>query len=96
MLFFTKKNSIIGLIDSRYDFPSLVSYYQGINIVKNGKTSQEQRFYVESLCDGRTFILDYAYPGNHGKSKNRLDMALNGSDSRYCVFCTSVPALSKN
>ncbi len=35
---------------------------QGIDIVKNGKTSQgKQRFLCrEKPCDGRTFLLDYS------------------------------------
>jgi transposase-like protein len=60
-------------------------YCQGVDIVKNGKTPQgKQRFLCrESLCDGRTFILDYAYPGQSRQVKEQIvDMALNGSGIR--------------
>lgn len=60
-------------------------YCQGINIVKNGKTSQgKQRFLCrEKLCDGRTFLLDYAYTGQSSKVKQQVvEMALNGSGIR--------------
>ena len=61
-------------------------YCQGVDIVKNGKTPQgKQRFLCrESLCDGRTFILDYAYPGQSRQVKEQIvDMALNGSGIRH-------------
>ncbi len=40
-------------------------YCQGVDIVKNGKTPQgKQRYQCRELaCDGRTFILNYDYPG---------------------------------
>ena len=63
----------------------LCPYCQGSDIVKNGKTPQgKQRFLCrESLCDGRTFILDYAYPGQSRQVKEKIvDMALNGSGIR--------------
>ena len=38
---------------------------------------------LETPCDGRTFILDYAYPGQSRKVKEQIvDMALNGSGVR--------------
>lgn len=60
-------------------------YCQGVNLVKNGKTPQgKQRFLCrESLCDGRTFIRDYAYSGQSQQVKQQIvDMALNGSGIR--------------
>lgn len=46
--------------------------------------SGKQRFLcLESACDGRTFILDYAYAGQSQKVKQQIvDMALNGSGIR--------------
>lgn len=60
-------------------------YCQGIDIVKNGKTPQGKQRYQcrETACDGRTFILNYAYPGQSKKVKEQIvDMALNGSGIR--------------
>ena len=60
-------------------------YCQGINLVKNGKTPQvQQRFLCrESLGDGRTFIIDYAYLGQSQQVKQQIvDRALNGSGIR--------------
>ena len=60
-------------------------YCQGINLVKNGKTPQGKQRYQcrETVCDGRTFILSYAYPGQCRKVKQQIvDMALNGSGIR--------------
>lgn len=60
-------------------------YCQGINLVKNGKTPQGKQRYQcrEVCCDGRTFILDYAYPGQSRKVKAQIiDLALNGSGIR--------------
>ena len=56
-------------------------YCQGIDLVKNGKTPQVKQRYQcrEKPCDGRTFISDYAYPGQSKKIKEQIvDMALNG------------------
>ena len=58
---------------------------QGIDIVKNGKTSQgKQRFLCrEEPCDGRTFILDYSYAGQSSQVKQQvIEMALKGSGIR--------------
>ena len=58
---------------------------QGIDIVKNGKTSQgKQRFLCQGKpCDGRTFLLDYAYRGQSKQVKQQVvEMALNGSGIR--------------
>ena len=60
-------------------------YCQGVDIVRNGKTRHgKQRFMCrENLCDGRTFILDYAYSGQSRQVKQQIaDMALNGSGIR--------------
>ncbi len=60
-------------------------YCQGIDIVKNGKTPQgQQRFLCrESLCEGRTFIYDYAEPGQSRQVKEQIvDLPLNGSGIR--------------
>ena len=60
-------------------------YCQGVDIVKNGKTSQGKQRYQcrETVCDGRTFILSYAYLGQCRKVKQQIvDMALNGSGIR--------------
>lgn len=60
-------------------------YCQGIDIVRNGKTPQGKQRYQcrERTCDGRTFILNYAYPGQSIKVKEQIvDMALNGSGIR--------------
>jgi transposase-like protein len=44
----------------------------------------KQRFLCrESLCDSRTLILDYTYPGQSRQVKEQIvDMALNGSGIR--------------
>ncbi len=60
-------------------------YCQGIDLVKNGKTPQGKQRYQcrKKPCDGRTFILDYADPGQSRKIKEQIvDMALNGSGVR--------------
>ena len=58
---------------------------QGTDIVKHGKSPEGKQRYKcrETACDGRTFILDYAYPGQSRLVKKQiLDMALNGSGIR--------------
>lgn len=60
-------------------------YRQGIDLVRNGKTRQGKQGFLcrESDCDRRTFILNYAYPGQSQKVKQQIvDMALNGSGIR--------------
>ena len=49
-------------------------YCQGVDIVKNGKTPQGKHRYQcrEQPCDARTFILDYAYPGQAKKVKEHI------------------------
>jgi transposase-like protein len=58
---------------------------QGTDIVKHGKSPEGKQRYKcrETACDGRTFILDYAYPGQSRQVKQQIvDMALNGSGVR--------------
>lgn len=78
---------------------------QGIDIVKNGKTRQKKQRYQcrEQPCDGRTFILDYAYPGQSKKIKEQIvDMAINGSGIRdtarvlHVSTSTVIKELKKN
>ena len=60
-------------------------YCQGIELVKNGKTPQGKQRYQcrEEPCSGRTFILDYTYPGQSKEVKKQIvDLALNGSGIR--------------
>ena len=60
-------------------------YCQGIDLVKNGKTPQGKQRYQcrEEPCSGRTFILDYTYPGQSKEVKKQIvDLALNGSGIR--------------
>lgn len=58
---------------------------QGRDIVKHGKSPEGKQRYKcrETACDGRTFILDYAYAGQSRQMKQQIvDMALNGSGIR--------------
>ena len=80
-------------------------YCQGVDIVKNGKTPQRKQRYQcrEQACEGRTFILDYAYPGQSRKVKQQIiDMALNGSGIRdtarvlHVSTSTVIKELKKN
>lgn len=57
----------------------------GIDIVRHGKTPQGKQRYRcrESLCEGRTFVLDYTYSGQSRQVKQQIvDMTLNGSGIR--------------
>ena len=57
----------------------------GTDIVKHGKSPEGKQRYKcrETAGDGRTFIWDYAYPGQSPQVKQQiLDMALNGSGVR--------------
>ena len=57
----------------------------GTDIVKHGKSPEGKQRYKcrENVCNGRTFILDYAYPGQSRQVKQQIvDMALNGSRVR--------------
>lgn len=46
----------------------------GTDIVKHGKSPEGKQRYKcrESICDGRTFILDYAYPGQSRQVKQQI------------------------
>jgi transposase-like protein len=58
---------------------------QGTAIVRHGKTRQGQQRYRcrEHHCAGRTFLLDYTYPGQSPEVKRQIiDMALNASGIR--------------
>lgn len=57
----------------------------GTDIVKHGKSPEGKQRYKcrEKVCNGRTFILNYAYPGQSRQVKQQIvDMALNGSGVR--------------
>lgn len=57
----------------------------GTALVKHGKSPEGKQRYKcrEAACDGRTFILDYAYPGQSRQVKQQIvEMALNGSGVR--------------
>ena len=57
----------------------------GTDIVKHGKSPEGKQRYKcrENVCNDRTFILDYAYPGQSRQVKQQIvDMALNGSGVR--------------
>ena len=57
----------------------------GTDIVKHGKSPEGKQRYKcrENVCNGRIFILDYAYPGQSRPVKQQIvDMALNGSGVR--------------
>ena len=61
------------------------SFCNGIDIVRHGKTPQGKQRYRcrESLCEGRTFVLDYTYSGQSRQVKQQIvDMAVNGSGIR--------------
>jgi transposase-like protein len=58
---------------------------QGTNIIRYGKTRQGKQRYLcqETLCDGRTFLLDYSYAGQSPAVKQQIvDMAINASGIR--------------
>jgi len=58
---------------------------QGTNIIRYGKTRQGKKRYLcqETLCDGRTFLLDYSYAGQSPEVKQQIiDMAMNASGIR--------------
>lgn len=63
-------------------------YCNGMNLVKHGKTPQgKQRCRCRSeLYQGRTFLLDYSYPGQSKQVKEKIiDMTVNGSGIRHTV-----------
>src|SRR6266851_4195111 len=58
---------------------------QGTDIVRHGKTRQGKQRYRcrEQRCAGRTFLLDYSYPGHSPEVKQQIvEMALNASGMR--------------
>src|SRR2546428_6626395 len=58
---------------------------QGTDIVRHGQTRQgKQRYHCrEKRCAGRTFLLDYTYPGQSAEVKRQIvDMAMNASGIR--------------
>ena len=60
-------------------------YCNGTNLVKHGKTPQgKQRCRCRGeLCQGRTFLLDYSYPGQSKKVKEEIiEMTVNRSGIR--------------
>jgi transposase-like protein len=60
-------------------------YCHGTDIVRHGKTPQGKQRYRcrETACQGRTFLLDYSYPGQSQYIKEQMvEMALNASGIR--------------
>jgi transposase-like protein len=58
---------------------------QGTDIVRHGKTPQgKQRYRCRQCLDrGRTFLLDYSYPGQSSSIKEQMvEMAMNASGIR--------------
>ena len=58
---------------------------QGTNIIRHGTTRQGKQRYrcQETLCNGRTFLLDYTYAGHAtGVKQQIVDMAMNASGIR--------------
>jgi transposase-like protein len=58
---------------------------QGTDIVRHGKTPQGKQRYRcrETSCHGRTFLLDYSYPGQSQHIKDQMvEMAMNASGIR--------------
>jgi transposase-like protein len=58
---------------------------QGTDIIRHGKTRQGKQCSCcqETVCDGRTFLLDDSYAGHSAEIKRQLvDMALNASGMR--------------
>src|SRR5262249_1218116 len=58
---------------------------QGTDIVRHGQTRQGKQRYRcrEQRCAGRTFLLDYSYPGQSPAVKQQIvEMALNASGIR--------------
>ena len=60
-------------------------YCQGTDIIRHGKTRQGKQRYCcqETVCDGRTFVLEYSYAGHSAEIKQQIvDMAMNASGIR--------------
>ena len=57
----------------------------GTDIMRHGKTPQGKQRYRcrETSCQGRTFLLDYSYPGQSQHIKEQMvEMAMNASGIR--------------
>ena len=60
-------------------------YCQGTDIIRHGTSRQGKQRYrcQENACKGRTFLLDYTYPGHFAGVKQQIiDMAMNASGIR--------------
>jgi transposase-like protein len=60
-------------------------YCQGTDIVRHGKTPQGKQRYRcrETSCQGRSFLLEYSYPGQSQHIKDQIvEMAMNASGIR--------------
>jgi transposase-like protein len=60
-------------------------YCQGTDIVRHGTTPEGKQRYRCRVCPdrGRTFLLDYAYPGQSQQVKHQsVEMAMNASGIR--------------
>src|SRR5215468_8262860 len=58
---------------------------QGTDIIRHGKTrpGKQRSCCQETVCDGRTFLLDYSYAGHSAAIKQQIvDMAMNASGIR--------------
>ena len=58
---------------------------QGTDIIRHGKTRQgkQRSCCQETVCDGRTFLLEYSYAGHSAEIKHQIvDMAMNASGIR--------------
>ena len=58
---------------------------QGTAIIRHGKTRQGKQRYCcqETVCDGRTFLLEYSYAGHSAEIKHQIvDMAMHASGIR--------------
>jgi transposase-like protein len=58
---------------------------QGTDIIRHGTTRQGKQRYrcQENACKGRTFLLDYTYPGHFtGVKQQIIAMAMNASGIR--------------
>ena len=62
-----------------------VSGREGTDISRHGKTRQgkQRSCCQETVCDGRTFLLEYSYAGHSAAIKHQIvDMAMNASGIR--------------
>ena len=59
--------------------------WQGTDIIRHGKTRQGKQRYCcqETVCDGRSFLVDYSYAGHPAEIKQQIvDMAMSASGIR--------------